>query len=426
MKKVLIISYLFNDLSAIGAVRIHGLAKYLPKYSWKPYILTTESNSNDSMNTQAKIFNARCETTHMKWKKMLGIQEEMSLKEKMNMPNQKMKNDYLDYVLKIWAEFFTYPCSVYNWRYPAVELGKKIIESESFDAMISSSGPQTCNLVAKDLNEIYGLPWIADFRDLWTQNHYYEFSRFRRFFERRLELKTLSKADALTSVSKPLSEKLRQLHPEKRIITIPNGFDPAQINPGFPLANKLTITYTGSLYQGRRDPKLLFQALGNIISKGLMDANDLSLEFYGPRENWIKNDAQIYELDKIVKINGPISRDASIEKQRRSHILLLLTWNNREEKGVYTGKIFDYLAARRPILSIGASGGVIEDLLKITGAGYHFSSLGDIEELILTVYDEYKSQNTVSYRGKSNEINKFSHIKMAQKFSEVLDRIVET
>jgi hypothetical protein len=425
MKKVLIISYHYYDQKSIGAVRIHGLAKFLPKFGWEPYILTTESNSKDPSSTQAKIFDARCETTCIKWKKMLGIKDETSLKERLGIPNQKNKKDGLDNLLKIWAEIFTYPCAMYNWHDQAVKLGNELIASESFDAMISSSGPPTCNLIAKDLNEIYGLPWIADFRDLWTQNHYYEFSRFRRFFERRLEFKTLSNADALTTVSKPLSEKLQQLHPEKRIFTIPNGFDPAQINPGFPLAKKFTITYTGSLYQGRRDPELLFQALGNMISKGLMDANDLSVEFYGPKENWIEIDAERYGLNKLVKINGSISRDASIEMQRRSHLLLLLTWNNKDEKGVYTGKIFDYLAACRPILSIGALGGVVEELLKITGAGIHLSSQEDTEKVIMKAYHEYKSLNTVSYHGLSYEIDKFSQIEMARKFSEVLDELVK-
>lgn len=426
MKNVLIISYHFQDQKAIGAVRIHGLAKYLPKFGWEPFILTTESNSKDLSNAQAKIFNACCETTHMKWKKMLGMNEETSLKERLNMHNQKNKKDYLDYLLKIWDDIFTYPCAMYNWHDPAVKLGKEIIASNQFDAMISSSGPPTCNLIAKDLNEIYGLPWIADFRDLWTQNHYYEFSRFRRFFERRLELKTLSNADALTTVSKPLSEKLQQLHTGKRVFTINNAFDPAQMNPGVSLAKKFTITYTGSLYRGRRDPELLFQALDNILSKGLMEANDLSVEFYGPREKWIEIDAERFGLNKLVKINGSISRDASIEMQRRSHLLLLLTWNNKEEKGVYTGKIFDYIAASRPILSIGASGGVVEELLRITGAGFHVSNLEDIEKVIMKAYQEYKSQNTVSYNGISSEIDKFSQIDMARKFSEVLDEMMET
>lgn len=425
MKRVLIISYYFNNRKNIGAIRIRGLRKFLPKFGWNPYILTTESHSNDVLNLEEKVFNARCETTCMKWKKLLGINEEKSLREHLSIPNQKNKKDGLDYFLRIWSEFFTYPCVMHNWHDPAVELGKELMASGSFDAMISSSGPPTCNLIAKDLNEIYGIPWIADFRDLWTQNHYYEFSRFRRFFERRLELKTLSNANALTTVSKPLSEKLQQLHPEKRIFTIPNGFDPAQINPGFSLAKKFTITYTGSLYQGRRDPELLFKAFSNIISKGLMDVNDLSVEFYGPKENWVEVDAERYGLSKLVKINGSISRDESIEKQRRSHMLLLLTWNNKEEKGVYTGKIFDYLAACRPILSTGASGGVVEELLKITGAGCHISSQEDIEKVITKAYYEYKSQNTVSYYGLTQEIDKFSQVEMARKFSEVLDEIVK-
>jgi len=424
MRKVLIISYHFFDQKAIGSVRINGLAKFLPKFGWQPYILTAKLNTTKSSQTQIKSFEAPCEDTSIKWKKKLRLNQDKSLKEHLQIPVKKNKSSHIDFIMKIWSEIFLYPDGIRSWRKPAVELGGKLIESELFDAMISSSGPPTCNLIAKDLKEKYSIPWVADFRDLWTQNHYYQFFKFRHFIERRLEMKTLACADALTTVSEPLSDKLKELHSSKMVSSIPNGFDPAQRNPGLPLMKKFTITYTGSLYQGRRDPELLFQALGNLISKGFIDPNDLSMDFYGPKEDWLEYDAIKYGLKGIVKINGLISRDESIEKQRRTHLLLLLTWNNKEEKGVYTGKIFDYLAAGRPILSIGASGGVVEDLLKITGAGLHLSRQEDMERIIMNAYHEYKSNNTVSYHGLPSEINKFSHIEMARKFSAVLDDLL--
>jgi glycosyltransferase involved in cell wall biosynthesis len=331
----------------------------------------------------------------------------------------------MESVIKLWEEIFAYPDFVSGWRKPAVNFANKLINSECIDAIISSSGPPTCNLIAKDLKEKHDIPWIADFRDLWTQNHYYQYSRFRHFFETKLELRSLSSADALTTVSQPLVVKLKQLHPAKKIFSIPNGFDPLQKNPGLPLPRQFTITYTGSLYRGKRDPEPLFQVLGEIVSNGLVDPNDLSVEFYGPREDWLKDEAKRYGLNGIVKINGAISRDASIEKQRRSHLLLLLTWDKPEEKGVYTGKVFDYLAAGRPILSMGISGGVVEDLLKCTGAGFHVSSQEDLKRIILNTYQEYKSTSTINYHGSVSEIDRFSHVEMARKFSAVLDELVK-
>jgi glycosyltransferase involved in cell wall biosynthesis len=426
MKRVLIISRYYLDLKDIASIRINGLTKFLPEFGWKPYILTSGSDSTGSFQSRINVFEAPYEDKRIKWKRMLHLNEDQSLNEQFHVRTKKDKKSFGNYILNIWEEIFCYPDSVTSWRKPAVELGRSIIERNLCDAMISSSGPPTCNLIANDLKEDYNLPWIADFRDLWTQNHYNQFSRFRRFFERRLEIEALSNADALTTVSEPLAEKLKDLHPSKNIFSIPNGFDPGQRNPGSPLEKRFTITYTGALYRGRRDPEPLFQALSSLISKGYLDPKDLSVDFYGHKEDWLEDDVKRYGLDGVVRINGSVSRDESVEVQRRSHLLLLLTWNNKEERGVYTGKLFDYLAAGRPILSVGMSGGVVEDLLKATGAGFQPKTVQDIEQIIMNAYNEYKSENTVAYNGISSEIDKYSHIEMARKFASVLDDLVET
>ncbi|UCE45678.1 MAG: hypothetical protein JSU93_02005, partial [Methanobacteriota archaeon] len=117
------------------------------------------------------------------------------------------------------------------------------------------------------------------------------------------------------------------------------------------------------------------------------------------------------------------TRSEAMEIQRRSHILLLLTWDNPEEKGVMTGKLFDYMAARRPIISIGPSESVLDNLLRSTGAGIHVSYLAEVESVISEAYREYGSMNEVSYKGNEEEISKYSHVEMARKFSDLLTEI---
>lgn len=422
MRKVLIISRYYSDLSKIPAVRINGLVKFLPMFGWEPYVLT----SSDFLDNSENIYQVPCESLVKKWKQMLHLDQNKNLNQQFGVRTQKNKLSHLEFITKIWQEIFAYPDEIHTWRKPAVALGSQILEDKFCDAMISSSGPPTCNLIAKDLKERYDIPWIADFRDLWTQNHYIQFSKFRRFFEMKLEIRTLSHADALITVSEPLSKKLRELHPDKVIFSIPNGFDPDQKNPGSSLAKQFTITYTGIIYPVRQDPEPLFRALSSLISKGYLDPKDLSVDFYGFIEDWLEDDVKRYGLDDVVRINGSVSREESIETQRRSHLLLLLTWNDKEERGIYTGKLFDYLAAGRPILSVGMSGGVVEDLLKATGAGFQPKTVQDIEQIIMNAYNEYKSENTVAYNGISSEIDKYSHIEMARKFASVLDDLVET
>ena len=104
--------------------------------------------------------------------------------------------------------------------------------------------------------------------------------------------------------------------------------------------------------------------------------------------------------------------------------MLLLNWNDPNEKGVYTGKVFEYLSAKRPILAVGGYGdGVIEELLEKTQAGDSFYESTGIKDFITEYYSEFKSNSRVPYKGIQEEIDKFSHIGMAEKFSKVFEDV---
>ena len=421
MKKVFIISYLFNQDKAVGAVRIRGLVKYLPSFGWECVILTVHGNA-DSFPS-AKVITTAEKDTITAWKNRLRFNLKKPIREQFGVKVYKEKFFFIDFFINAVKEVFAYPDIHKGWYTFAVQAGKKIMEIEKFDAILSSSGPETSHMVAHELNNTFGIPWIADFRDLWTQNHYYSYSSIRKFFEKRLEVNTISSADALVIVSPVMAEELKILHPQKKVFYIPNGYDNDSVNPAEPLPDIFTITYTGQLYKGRRDPELLFRALHELASEGAIDLKDIAVHFYGWMESWLEEDIATYNLEDVVKIHGLVSREESINLQRRSHILLLLTWDNPDERGVYTGKIFDYLAARRPILSLGISGGVVDELLDTTHAGVHASEKDKIKVEIMKFYDEFKRSGSVEYRGIEREIQKYSHKEMAKQFAVVLDQI---
>ena len=112
------------------------------------------------------------------------------------------------------------------------------------------------------------------------------------------------------------------------------------------------------------------------------------------------------------------------EKQRESQLLLLLDWDDPRERGTYPGKIFEYLAARRPILATGGTeDNVVKRLLDETGAGVHATAVGDIKNKLEEMYREYKAQGKVVLPEKASDINKYSHREMARKFAEILERL---
>jgi glycosyltransferase involved in cell wall biosynthesis len=420
MKRILLISYHFQKKEDIAAVRTGGLAKYLKSSGWEISVICGDKGKPD----QFEIFEITIDNEITKWKKALGLKNDISFRKQIGIPTYKGKETVIDSILNLWEEIFTYPDAYKTWIDPAIEKGKELIKNKKFHAIISSSGPPSVNIVAASLASEFNIPWIADFRDLWIQNHYYHYSKIRKYFERRLELKTLAKANILTTISQPLADKLRELHQNKKIIIIPNGFDPNQVNQGTPLKDKFTITYTGILYRGRRDPELLLKTIKSLIDERIIDPESIECEFYGSDDDWLIRDIKKYQLENIVKVYGRISRDSSIQKQRQSQILLLLTWNDPEEKGVYTGKLFDYLAARRPILSLGyTDGGVVKELLDQTQAGVHCANKTELRDYLLNAYREFRELGAVQYHGINEEIMKYSHIEMARKFAKVLEEV---
>jgi len=423
MKKILIITFHFIREETIGSIRLRGLAKYLPKFGWEPTILTPQIECISDTASRYRVVETQYDDITTIWKKRLGFKTQDTVKKQLGKPTYKNKRLLIDYVLKIWEEIFAYPDINIGWYKYAVKAGQKLLAEGEYDAILSSSNPATCHLVAKRLKDKFGTPWVADFRDLWTQNHYYEHCLIRKGLEERLEFTTISAADVLTTVSEPLAITLRGFHREKEVHTTMNGFDPDQKNPGEKVSGKFTIVYTGELYQGKRDPEPLFQAVSQLLKSGKINLSDIEVDFYGTGDEWLFNDIKKYKLEKVVNVHGPISREESIHEQRKAQVLLLITWNHPSEKGVYTGKLFDYLAAQRPILAVGIPGSVIEKLLDETQAGVYVSNTEELKQAILSYYQEYKSTGKVSYKGKPSEIEKYSHREMARKFAEILDSI---
>jgi len=424
MRKVLIITFYFPPSSNIAALRARGLAKYLPKFGWHPYVLTPKIYSSSIFYESCKIVETPYSPLMKKMKIYFGLQQDENIArvlQKNKYP--KLKKFLLNFLIKASLEVLAYPDPMKNWLPFALKYAQEIIKNEKINAIISTAPPATCHIIAHHLKKKFAIPWIADFRDLWVQNHYYPYTRIRKSLEKRLERKIIKNADALVSVSEPLAEKLKSFHNARNVYSITNGFDIDELAPdNFPLNSKFTITYTGNLYEGKRDPSLLLKALSILIQEKNINTEDVDVRFYGPKELWLENLISSYNLNNIVKQYGIFPREVILKIQRESQLLLLLTWNDPAEEGVYTGKIFEYLAARRPILAIGGSKVVIE-LLKNTNSGIHASNIIELKDILFNTYQQFKNLGYVSYEGKLSAIMKYSHEKMAESFANILSTI---
>lgn len=419
MNKVLIVARYFGT-------RIPGLIKYLPEFGWQPVLLTMSAPSDQPPPPEQRVIRTPYRDALTFWKKLFRIKSgenfRVGIKKRFGLSPKK---SLLDYFLTVGSAIVNYPDAEKGWKPFAVKAGDELLQREKIDAIISSSFPVTAHVIAGELKKRHTIPWIADFRDLWSQNHNYSYGPIRKWFDTRLELKTLSSAAALVTVSQPWANKLCKLHKGKTTDAITNGFDPAEVNdPPAKLSSKFTITYTGLVYPGRQDPSKLFAALHSLLSNGTINPDDIEVRFYGQKLQWIEREVEKYQLSDIVRQFGTVPKQTALEKQRESQLLLLLDWDDPKELGVYTGKIFEYLGARRPILATGGvAGDVVDMLISETQTGFHAPSVEIIKNTLKSLYEKFKLEGHIPFNGIITAMDKYSHRTMAQRFADVLNSL---
>ena len=424
MKRLLLISYSYPPRRDIGAVRPGGLAKYLPQFGWEPIILTPKLPAG--RRPAAEVIETGYQDVLGSWKARFGMDPTQGLHEQLKLPQSStpasdLRHSRAVYWLKSWL---TYPDRTKGWLPFARKAIQELAQQGNVDVILSTAPPITSHLLGLEAKRILRRPWVADCRDMWVPAR--SGSRLLRRLVGSLERKTLRKADALVTVSLPWAEHFRQRYPSKPVTAITNGFDPEEFpGTGGDLTKTFSITYTGNLYLGWRNPNLLFETLAELLQEGTLPKDQVRLRFFCPQDPWLTAAIQRYGLQEVAEVNGWVPREASLQHQRESQILLLLSLNVPIYSGGIPGKLFEYLAAGRPILAFGGQRGVVEQILTETGAGIFATAKDEMRAFLIKAYAEFRAQGRVSYHGSHTAIDRYSHREMARKFAQVLDETVE-
>ena len=417
MKKVLYIAFNYNHDTGIASKRLRGVAKYLPSFGWQPVVIVPRTSNKTVEMDNVRVVETDYQDMISRFKpksKNTGRKREVS--------GTDQTNKFVSKGLHIAGEIFAYPDSMKYWKKPAIEEASKIIESEKIDAIMSTSSPVTSHLIAHELKEKYDIPWVADLRDLWNLNPYINHNFIRKFFEKRLEMKTFSNVDVLTTTTEIAKNTLKTIHPSKKIECVVSGFDPEDFKKTKQTqkSEKLTFMYAGSLYSGKRDPSILFDSINQLINENKIDSNRIAVEFYGDETN-LRELSKKYNLTDNININGRITQNEVLQHQMNSDILLLISWMDESEKMFIPGKVYDCIGCKKPILSIGYKEGSLKDLINRTEIGYHVSNIEECKKAVYEYYLRYIN-NELNYCG--NEFaDEYSLENTSKKFGQILNEI---
>jgi glycosyltransferase involved in cell wall biosynthesis len=356
-KNILIISIYYPPIQSIASNRIYSFAKYLSKEKFKVYVHTLD---------EGKSFTSDLEGVNVSRVKNNSFFKRFIIEKKSNKLIHYSKVIYN----KLLALFVT--DSYAFWTKNSIVYLSKKIKDEKIDIIFSSFSPASSHIVALALKEKYPhLIWISDMRDEMSASPFIGNKQKRRYIA--LENKIFENCDALTSVSKPILNEFRDMSHRKNIIfrEIRNGYD-FKIEKKMNKNTIFTIVYMGNFY-GERNPDTFLRAFSELVKEDKID--NFEIKFIG-----VKTHFYIPEnLKNSLFIKDSIPHKDAIVEIKKSDCLLLIHPNNGR-KGVFTGKLFEYLATLNPIIALVDTEDVAAKLIKSCNSGY-VSELDDIENI---------------------------------------------
>lgn len=427
MKKVLIVTYYWPPAGGPGVQRVLKFAKYLSEFDWKPYILTVKDGEYPAVDKSLEndipkncfVYKSKSLEPFKLYKTFVGKKKGDEIPTYIL---NKSKSDSLKDKIAKWVRLNLFiPDAKIGWIPFAVSNGLKIINENKIDLIFSSSPPQTVNMVAKKLSNKSGVPWVADFRDPWTDAFWQEGGNNRNYFSHKidkiLEKSCLSKAQAITTVSSSLI-KLFEKKSHNNYLLLPNGFDSDDFDSVQKTSsNKFRINYIGFLGKDQKIDNFLIAI--NSVDKKIK--NKLDINFYGKIHQTILEKIDSFQLKKIIKINYYIPHNEAIQIMKNSEILLLVIPDVKNNELIVTGKLFEYLAAHNYILGIGPAESDIVQILQETNCGEMFGYEDDLKTVLLEQIQRWEQGVDISVKAKF--IQQYSRKELSGKLAELLNTV---
>ncbi|HEV7179566.1 MAG TPA: glycosyltransferase [Candidatus Baltobacteraceae bacterium] len=416
MRKVLLVSYYTPPRPGVATSRTRQLRRYLPEFGWDVTTVTArlDGAADDVIQTDYLDVSQAL-------KKAVGLGSRSAHETLTTAPAPRGTRRSLRQNLIMWGFRLTsYPDPQVGWFSGGRRTLRSMLATGGYDAIISTSPPFTTNLMIASLQP--AIPWIADFRDLWAERDLRD-SRLVKLFDGALERWTLGSVSALTTVSEPLARVLRNHGPGLPVEVIPNAFDAAEWN-GVPFASesRCTIVHAGPMYHGRRDPRPILRALRSLLDERSIVADEVRVDLYAPPEQWLTDLIAEYGLGEVVRLRGTVSREEVMAAERRADRLVVILWDGPNTEGILTGKIFEYLGARRRIVAVGGPArSVVDDLLAATGAGVRCTDDQVLKRELLDAVDEHR-RGAVRIT-ESERLQPYEASTIAASFGQLLDSI---
>lgn len=416
-------------------------AKYLPQTGWQPVIYTpenpelivTDSTLETEVPAEAEILRKHITEPYELYRKLTGKRRKAQDGE-VNPINSQKKNLWQKLSLWMRGNLFI-PDPRCLWVRPSVKFLKDYLEDHPVDVIVSTGPPHSMHLIARKLALATGIPWVADFRDPWTKMFYFKhlpLTSWARRKHERLEKKVLDDASVVVAVSPLVQDDFRKMT-DTPVELITNGFDETDFDSameelkvsesdfGSDNDSRFKIVHTG-LFAADGNPEKLWQVLADISEEDKEFAERLRIKLVGKTDPQILSAIRSHDLGHSLENVGYLSHDAAVREQCGASMLILPLRKEPEYKATVPGKLFEYLASRRPVLGIGQTDGAMARILSDAGAGItvDWDDSKGMKDEILRCWKLFREGNLNDIE---EDIDKYSRRRLCRQMADLFESL---
>lgn len=420
-RKVLVLAYGFPPRGGGGVQRTAKFARYLPDFGWAATVLTPECRADDSeftLDTSLLADVANVDVVHTGPPVTASDTPLKRFLQRLHRTPGGWR-----WCPAVRANVL-YPDQFFSWNKDVLATARRLLASGTFDVIYSTSPPVTAHLSAMTLKSEFGLPWIADFRDPWTDNRvaYRRIWRVRKAIDRRLERRVYATADAVIANTEANRATLIHRHavPDTKVATIPNGYDESDfqgVSSERP-QDHFRITYCGSAYADYTP-----QAFVEVLQRFLTSRPGARIRWTiaGSACDWAKSNLDDMQIKERLELLGYIPHQQVPQLLMSSHVLVQVLPPNSEHW--VPGKIYEYLRSHTPILAIGDLPSEVDRILQRTGHGqmYGPNQVAEAARSLAEMYDRWEQGAPCEGGSCNGPVEVYERRSQAKQLASLLD-----
>lgn len=433
MKKVLILTYYWPPSGGPGVQRWMKFVKFLPDNGFQPVVITVDPVKASYPVTDLSLVAEVPVNTAVH---LTGTSEPYNLYKaftgRKTIPHGGFAGEsepsFLQKIARSVRGNLFIPDARIGWNKYALKEAEKLLNKQDIAAIVTTSPPHSTQLAGLTLKKKFNIPWIADLRDPWTDIYFYRYFYhlpWARKKDARLEKTVIDYADKVIVVSEDMKKmflkKSIYLNPDK-IKVIPNGYDEEDFAlQAEPKKDHLLLTYTGTLSPDY-DIRALIQALVKLQRK--YPSIPFRFRIIGHvSDQWIRA-IRKQGLEPVLDLIPYQPHQDVIRYMKESHTLLLVIPKVDNNRGIVTGKLFEYLAARRPILCIGPEEGDAAHIIERCQAGetVGYEKTDRIVFFFESLIEQWKAKNPMEV--KSQIYQKYERKELTRLLADTINRIL--